>query len=108
MLRTWLRTWPTSWSAVTSMRICVVWSDVAPCRMNENAPFAVAQSASVAAMGAGSVVVQDARRVGEERHRHQAHVGSGPVPVFSTVKPTVAVSQLSRKASPSPPDSVSR
>ena len=68
------------------MRICVVWPEVAPCRVNENAPFAVAQSASVAAMGTGSVVCRMLAGWVRNATATRRTFVSGPAPLFSTVK----------------------
>ena len=93
-------------SAVTSMRNCVVWSKASPLARTFTLPTALPHSASEAATVAGSVVnTVEAGWVSGTTFTMRTLV-SPPVPVFCTVTPRVAVSQLSRKPSSSPPVTV--
>ena len=70
---------------------------------DQEVPSARAQSARVAAIGAGSVVWSTLAGRVEEGDATRRTLVSGVTPLFSTVKPMVAASQLSRNSSPSPP-----
>jgi len=76
---------------------------VAPWSTKANVPLALTQSVSDAEIGAGSVVCSTLDGCVRKATATRRTLVSGPVPVFSTVKVTVAVSQLSRNASLSPP-----